>query len=75
MLYYILLIPFSIVMMPIVWAGFLMNIKKILVGIIAPIPLLSFMIEYIKGFIYGIKGLFCLFRHQDLVIGGGNEDE
>ncbi len=49
--------------------SFVLNFKKTLIGIIAPIPILSSMIESFRGVWYAIKGLICLFKKQDLVIG------
>ncbi len=51
-----------------------MNWKKMIIGIIAPIPMLSGMIECFKAAFYGLKGLVCLFKHQDLAIGHADDD-
>jgi|GEM_PF-3465887 len=69
----ILFIFFGIVVLPIEFTGMILNIKKILIGIIAPIPIISYVIENVKGFIYGVKALICIVKRQDeLII--GNQD-
>ena len=74
-LYVILMVFFGIVILPIEFTGFIINIKKILIGFIAPIPILSNLIETIKGFVYGVKALICIIKREDaLVIGSPDND-
>ncbi|MGN1442634.1 MAG: hypothetical protein ACI4XE_02190 [Acutalibacteraceae bacterium] len=62
--------PIIIIAFPLLFCGLILNLKKTLVGLIAPIPILSCFYQwYIVGFIYAIKGLIAIFKHQDLVIG------
>lgn len=46
---------------PLIWTFSLMscvlNFKKNMIGLIKPIPILSMVIEYFKGYIYGVKAL------------------
>ncbi len=51
-----------------------LNWKKQLIGIIAPIPVISSMIESFVGVWYAIKGLICLLKKQDLVIGNADDN-
>ncbi|MBQ6119038.1 MAG: hypothetical protein IJK98_07375 [Clostridia bacterium] len=75
-LYVILMVFFGIVVLPIGFTGFILNIKKILIGLIAPIPVLSYLIENVKGFVYGVKALICIIkREEELVIGSPDNDE
>lgn len=46
------------------------NFGKMMLGMIAPIPILSYFIEIFKGWGYAIKGLIVIFKNKDqLVIG------
>ncbi len=51
------------------------NWKKILIGMIAPIPLVSGLMENFKGVFYAIKGLVALFKHQDLILNNNEANE
>ena len=54
-----------------VWfLGISFNVKKVLIGFIAPIPILSYCIEMFKSLYYGIKALIVIVKKQDeLTIG------
>ena len=65
----LILVPFSIVGLPISFCALFLNFKKIIIGMIAPIPIISWFIEGCKGIVYAIKALICIFKHQELVIG------
>lgn len=46
------------------------NFGKMMLGFIAPIPILSCVIECIKSWVYAIKGIIVIVKRQDqLVIG------
>ncbi len=46
------------------------NFGKMMLGLIAPIPILSYLIEIFKGWVYAIKALIVIFKNKDkLVIG------
>lgn len=76
----------GIVLLPLVYMSLLLNWKKILIGMIAPIPIISFMKQwYINGIVYAVKALIVIIKKKDrLVICDGkavidgvieNEDE
>lgn len=65
----LILVPFSIAALPVSFCALRLNLKKILIGMIAPIPILSCFIEYTKGLVYAVKALICIFKHKGLVIG------
>lgn len=48
---------------PFIVLGFFLNWKKILTGIIAPIPILSMMIQYFVGMFMGYRAFFWLLKH------------
>ena len=54
--------------------GIFINWKKWLKGFIAPIPVLSAIIEGFKGIIYAAKGLVVIVKKQDALILGDVED-
>lgn len=66
---FVLMIPIAFIVFPIQFCGFILNWKKILKGFIAPIPVLSYFIQFFVGIWYAIKGLIAIFKHTDLVIG------
>ncbi|MGN0444516.1 MAG: hypothetical protein ACI4F5_07880 [Acutalibacteraceae bacterium] len=70
---FVLMIPLALIVFPIEICGFIINWKKILKGFIAPIPIISYFIQYIVGTWYSIKGLIAIFKHTDLVIGKPEE--
>lgn len=74
-LYVVLMVFFGIVVLPIEFTGYIINIKKILIGFIAPIPILSNIIETIKGFIYGVKALICIIKREEELVIGAPDDE
>lgn len=50
--------------------GMTFKFGKIILGVIAPIPLLSAFIEYFKGLYYGVKAIIVIVKKRDeLVIG------
>lgn len=51
------LIPVAPLIMTFDFMSLVLNFKKIFRGLIAPIPVLSFFIEYLKGYFYSIKAL------------------
>lgn len=52
------------------YGGMIINWKRVLKGIIAPIPILSMMIESFKGMFYMAKGLVVIAKKQDYLIIG-----
>ena len=54
---YLWLIPIGPLLLTFGFMSFALNTKNIFRGIIRPIPILSMMIEYLKGYWYGIRGL------------------
>ncbi len=65
-----------IVVLPIFFMGFIINFKKILLGLITPIPILSYLIEWFKGMCYAVKAVIVIFKHKDyLKIGVGEAEE
>lgn len=68
--------PLCIIVFPIEICGFFLNWKKILIGFIAPIPVLSYIFQFFIGTWYAIKALIAIFKHQDLTLGkSDNEDD
>lgn len=63
----------GIVLLPFVYMSLLLNWKKILIGMIAPIPIVSFMKQwYINGIIYAVKAFIVILKKKDrLVINDG----
>lgn len=45
------------------WYGFLINWKKILIGCIMPIPILSMIIEFLKGYFMAFKTLVWVIKN------------
>lgn len=46
------------------------NFGKMMLGLIAPIPFLSYLIEIVKGWGYAVKALIVIFKNKEnLVIG------
>lgn len=54
---YYWLIPFAPLIMTFGFMSIVLNFKKIILGIIKPIPVFSLFIEYLKGYFYSIKAL------------------
>lgn len=46
----------------------IMNLKKTMIGFIAPIPVLSSIIEIIKGLIYSVKALIVIIKKKDRLV-------
>lgn len=64
-----LLAPLAIIVFPIEVCGMILNWKKVLKGFIAPIPILSSIIQSFVGMWYAIKALIAIVKNQDLVLG------
>ena len=60
----------SFVCYPIIFLGLSFNWKKFLLGYIAPIPILSAIIQYIKAIGYGIKAVVAILKKKDSVVIG-----
>ena len=60
----------SFVCYPVIFLGLSFNWKKFLLGYIAPIPILSAIIQYIKAIGYGIKAVIAILKKQDSVVIG-----
>ena len=56
------LIPVAPLILTFGFMSLILNFKKIICGIITPIPLLSMFIEYFKGFFWSIKALIWALR-------------
>lgn len=54
--------------------GMSFNFKKILIGFIAPIPILSYCIECFKAIYYGIKAVIVIVKKQDQFTIGSSAD-
>lgn len=67
------LMPLIIIVFPVEICGMILNWKKVLKGLIAPIPIVSYILESFIGMWYAIKGLIAIFKKQDLII--GNQDD
>lgn len=72
---FVLMIPTALIVFPVEICGFIINWKKILKGLIAPIPIISYFIQFIIGTWYAIKGLIAIFKYTDLVIGKPKETD
>lgn len=59
---YYWLIPIAPLIMTFGFMSLILNFKKIICGIITPIPLLSMFIEYFKGYFWSIKVLIWALR-------------
>jgi len=46
----------------------ILNFKKSLIGFIAPIPVLSFFIEFVKGIIYSVKAIIVIIKKKDRLV-------
>ena len=56
--------------------GLSFNFKKFLLGYIAPIPILSAVIENLKAYVYAIKGIMVIVKNGDcLTIGSSNQSD
>lgn len=56
--------------------GLSFNFRKFLLGYIAPIPILSAVIENLKAYIYAVKGIMVIIKHEDcLTIGSSNHSD
>ncbi len=44
------------------------NFGNMLIGIIAPIPILSYFIEFFKAYVYVIKALIVIFRREEKLV-------
>lgn len=60
----------SFVCYPVIFLGLSFNWKKFLLGYIAPIPILSAIIQYIKAIGYGIKAIIAILKKKDSVVIG-----
>ena len=59
----------GIALLPFVWMSMLLNWKKILIGFIAPIPILSSMKQmYFNGIIYAVKALIVIIKKKDRLV-------
>lgn len=59
----------GIVALPFVYMALLLNWKKILIGMIAPIPILSSMKQcYFNGIIYAVKALIVIIKKKDRLV-------
>ena len=65
------------IIFPLQLVGFTINstFKKFLIGYIAPIPVLSALIETLKAFYYGIRAAIVIFKKQDALVIGNVSDE
>lgn len=60
----------GLVAFPVWCLGASFNFGKMMLGMIAPIPLLSYFIEACKAYVYGIKAIIVIVKKKDsLVIG------
>lgn len=59
---YYWLIPVAPLIMTFGFMALILNFKKIICGIITPIPFLSMYIEYFKGYFWSIKALIWALR-------------
>lgn len=60
---------FAILLFPLVWMAFLLNWKKILVGFVAPIPIVSYMKQwYFNGIIYAVKAFIVIIKKKDRLV-------
>lgn len=69
------MIPAGLVLLPISIFGMSFNFGKIMLGIIAPIPVLSSVIESFKSIVYAIKGIIVLVKKQDCLVIGKETEE
>lgn len=60
----------SAICYPIIFMGLSFNWKKFLIGYIAPIPILSALIEYVKAMVYGIKAAIAILKKKESVVIG-----
>lgn len=49
------------------------NFGKMMLGLIAPIPLISYLIEIVKGWGYAIKALIVIFKNKEKLVIGSEE--
>ena len=66
----------SLVVFPIEFLGFTINgtFKKSLIGMIAPIPVISGCIECFKALYYGIRAIIVIVKKQDSLVVGDVSD-
>lgn len=60
----------SFICYPVIFLGLSFNWKKFLLGYIAPIPILSALIQYFKAMGYGIKAVIAILKKKDSVVIG-----
>lgn len=61
----LILLVAAVIVFPFEIMGFLLNWKKILIGFIAPIPIVSYLIEWLKGTIYAVKAFISILKKQE----------
>lgn len=72
----IFMVIFALIVLPFEFWGMILNWKKVLKGIIAPIPILSMVIESFKGMIYAVKGFLVIIKKEEyLAIGKPEEND
>ncbi len=76
LIYAALMLLCIVIVFPIECFGVSFNFGKILLGMVAPIPILSMIIESFKSIVYAIKGIIVIIKKQDyLIIGKGEETD
>ena len=59
------LIVISPILMTIAIYGLILNYRKVFKGIVSPIPIVSMIVEYVKGFFMSIKAFVYLIKNRE----------
>lgn len=69
------IIVLSLPLLPLTWCGIFLNWKKMLIGFIAPIPIISYLVETVKGYVYAVKGFVVLVKQKEALVIGDDDRE
>ena len=75
LLEWMIYIPLALIVFPLMIVGLCLNWRKILRGFVAPIPILSYIIQWFVGMAYAVKALVSIFKKKDLVLGKAEDNE
>ncbi len=61
-------------LVPFTWVGLFLNWKAMLIGVIAPIPIVSSIIESFRGLVFAVKAFMVIVKKQDVLLVGSREE-
>ena len=62
-------------LVPFTWVGLFLNWKAMLIGVIAPIPIVSSIIESFRGLVFAVKAFMVIVKKQDVLLVGIDNDD